>query len=154
PLALGQTVKITPLGSHSGEYCNADRAFLFEDPTGVRILYDVGQSVAGAGDSRLGDVHAVLVSHGHSDHIGGQKLAGPNAGTCAKPELVSAAPNSLTAEVAAAKNAAIITGADMAAFLGRKVSTIKGGEVSNCSETGALRATTVPLSAPCAGGLQ
>ena len=44
--AQAQTVKITPLGSHAGEYCATDRAMLFEDPTGVRILYDAGASVA------------------------------------------------------------------------------------------------------------
>ena len=39
--ANGQAlVKVTPLGSHSGELCAQDRALLFEDPTGVRILYD------------------------------------------------------------------------------------------------------------------
>src|SRR6187551_500185 len=38
--ALAQNVKITPLGSHDGELCAADRATLFEDPTGVRLLYD------------------------------------------------------------------------------------------------------------------
>ena len=60
-----QTVKITPPGSQAGEYCATDRAMLFEDPTGVRILYDAGASVAGAGDPRLGDVHVVLLSHAH-----------------------------------------------------------------------------------------
>src|SRR5205823_8156826 len=43
--ALAQNVKITPLGSHEGELCANDRATLFEDPTGVRILYDVGHTV-------------------------------------------------------------------------------------------------------------
>ena len=37
-----QNVMITPHGSHEGELCANDRATLFEDPTGVRILYDVG----------------------------------------------------------------------------------------------------------------
>ena len=58
--AQAQTVKITPLGSHAGEYCATDRAMLFEDPTGVRILYDAGASVAGANDPRLGDVRNAL----------------------------------------------------------------------------------------------
>lgn len=147
-------VKITALGSHAGEYCAADRAMLFEDPTGVRILYDVGASVAGATDARLGDIHGVLLSHAHSDHLGGTKLAGPDAGTCAKPETVSAAPNSNTAEIAAAKNAAVITGNDMAGFLGKKMQVIRGSAVGNCAETGLLRVTTVPLSEPCLGGLQ
>ena len=38
--AWAQNVKITPLGSHPGELCDRDRATIFEDPTGVRILYD------------------------------------------------------------------------------------------------------------------
>ena len=41
-VASGQNVKITPLGSHAGELCARDRATVFEDPTGVRILYDAG----------------------------------------------------------------------------------------------------------------
>ena len=43
-----------------------------------------------------------------ADHIGDQKAAGINAGTCGRPETVSAAPNSNTVEIAAAKNAALI----------------------------------------------
>ena len=35
----GPTVKVTPLGTHAGELCNRDRAMIFEDPTGVRVLY-------------------------------------------------------------------------------------------------------------------
>jgi glyoxylase-like metal-dependent hydrolase (beta-lactamase superfamily II) len=60
-----------------GELCANDRATLFEDPTGVRILYDVGQTVTGADDPRLGTVHAVLLSHIHGDHVGDQKLKAP-----------------------------------------------------------------------------
>ena len=48
--ALAQNVKITPVGSHPGELCANDRATIFEDPTGVRILYDAGHSVTGADD--------------------------------------------------------------------------------------------------------
>src|SRR5687768_10490326 len=68
--ALGQNVKITPIGSHAGELCANDRATIFEDPTGVRILYDVGHTVTGPDDSRLGDIHVVLLTHVHGDHIG------------------------------------------------------------------------------------
>ena len=35
---LDQNVKITPVGSHTGELCANDRAMIFEDPTGVRFL--------------------------------------------------------------------------------------------------------------------
>jgi hypothetical protein len=38
PRAQGALVKVTPLGSHPGELCSADRALLFEDPTGVRMM--------------------------------------------------------------------------------------------------------------------
>ncbi len=47
-------VKITPLGSHDGEFCARDRALVFEDPNGTRLLYDAGQTVAGGEDERLG----------------------------------------------------------------------------------------------------
>jgi hypothetical protein len=63
------TVKITSLGARTGEYCGRDRALLFEDPTGVRILYDTGVTVAGAADNRPGDVHAIIVSHNHFDRL-------------------------------------------------------------------------------------
>ena len=43
-------VKITPLGSHAGEFCRNDRALLFEDPTGVRVLYDPGRTIAGGAE--------------------------------------------------------------------------------------------------------
>ena len=82
PSVWAQNVKITPLGSHDGELCANDRATLFEDPTGVRILYDVGHTLTGTDDPRLGDIHLVLLSHVHGDHIGDQKLKAPGAGTC------------------------------------------------------------------------
>jgi hypothetical protein len=72
--AAGQNVEITPLGSHAGELCNRDRATVFEDPTGVRILYDVGHSLTGADDARLGNIHLVLLSLAHGDHLGDRKL--------------------------------------------------------------------------------
>jgi len=51
--AFAQNVKVIPLGSHAGELCMRDRATIYEDPTGVRILYDAGQSVTGGDDPRL-----------------------------------------------------------------------------------------------------
>ena len=117
--AWAQNVKITPLGTHPGELCNRDRATILEDPTGVRILYDAGQSVMGAEDPRLGTIHVVLLTHAHSDHIGDRKIAALNAGTCERPETVSALPNSTTAEIAAAKNSSLIMIRNMAFFLGR-----------------------------------
>src|SRR5436853_7254335 len=98
--ALAQNVKITPIGSHPGELCANDRAIVFEDPTGVRFLYDSAHNVTGGDDPRLGTIHLVLLTHMHGDHVGDQKLKAPGAGTCADSERV-AAPNSRTAEVVA-----------------------------------------------------
>jgi L-ascorbate metabolism protein UlaG (beta-lactamase superfamily) len=142
-----QNVKITPLGSHAGELCAQDRATIFEDPTGVRILYDAGHSVTGADDPRLGDVHIVLLSHAHGDHIGNRKMKALEAGTCDTPETVSAAPNSTTAEIAAAKNAAIVMIVPMAAFIGKKVENIRGKPTGACAQTGGD--LVVPLPASC-----
>ena len=130
-----------------GELCDRDRATIFEDPTGVRILYDAGQTLTGASDARLGDVHVVLLTHAHGDHIGDRKLSALNAGTCAKPETVSAAPNSITAEVAAAKNAALDMVSDMGAFIAGKVDRIRGKATGNCPVTDG--AVIVPVPAPC-----
>jgi L-ascorbate metabolism protein UlaG (beta-lactamase superfamily) len=145
--ALAQNVKITPLGSHAGELCSRDRATILEDPTGVRILYDAGQTVTGADDPRLGTVHVVLLSHAHGDHIGDMKLRALEAGTCDNPELVSAAPNSTTGEIAAAKNAAIIMVAPLAAFISKKVEDIKGKPTPNCPQSG--DDLVAPFAAPC-----
>ncbi|MBI4522518.1 MAG: MBL fold metallo-hydrolase [Deltaproteobacteria bacterium] len=152
--SYAQSVKITPLGSHAGELCANDRALLFEDPSGVRILYDAGRTVAGGTDSRLGDVHVVLLSHAHGDHIGDLKAAGLNAGTCAKPETVSAAPNSNTAEIAAAKNSVVVVSNTMTAFLRRKIQNIRGADTLACPTAGLSRETTVPRHSPCVANLQ
>ena len=151
-LLWAQTVKITPLGSHAGEFCQNDRAMLFEDPTGVRVLYDAGRTVAGATDPRLGDVHVILLSHAHGDHIGDRKAAGVNAGTCNKPQTMSSAPNSNTAEIAAAKNSAIMTSRPMTTFLSKKIQNIRGAATPECPAVGAPRVTTVPTSSACLAG--
>ena len=73
-------VKVTPLGSHDGEFCARDRAMVFEDPDGTRILYDAGFTVRGPNDPRLGKIDAVLLSHVHGDHIGPAHQPAANAG--------------------------------------------------------------------------
>ena len=145
--ALAQNVKITPVGSHPGELCANDRATIFEHPTGVRILYDAGHTVTGADDARLGAIHVVLLSHAHGDHIGDQKLKALGAGECANSERVPAGPNSTTAEIAAAKNAAIAMTSDMGTFIGRKVQNIRGKPVGVCPQTTGV--TSVPVADSC-----
>lgn len=145
--APAQNVKVTPLGSHAGELCAMDRATLFEDPSGVRILYDAGRSVTGPGDARLGEVHVVLLTHAHADHIGDGKLPAVGAGTCEKPQTVSALPHSTTAEIAAAKNAVLMMVADMGVFVAKKVEDIRGKPTGICAVSGG--AIAVPQNAPC-----
>jgi len=146
--AVAQNVKITPLGSHAGELCDRDRATIFEDPTGVRILYDVGHTLTGADDARLGDIHLVLLSHAHGDHLGDRKLKAVGAGTCAAPETVPAGSNSMTAEVAAAKKAALVMTNDMGSFVGNKVAGLRGGKaVAGCPQKDNV--TDVPVAESC-----
>jgi L-ascorbate metabolism protein UlaG (beta-lactamase superfamily) len=145
--AYAQNVKITPLGSHAGELCGRDRATLFEDPTGVRLLYDAGHSTLGADDPRLGEIHGVLLSHAHGDHYGDQKMKTLGEGSCDDPALIPAGFNGVTAEIAAAKNAAMVAVVDLSVFLGKKIENITGKPTPLCSMAGG--ATNVPLAAPC-----
>src|SRR5262245_4658688 len=142
-IAFAQNVKVTPLGSHAGELCSRDRATIFEDPTGVRILYDAGESVMGADDPRLGRIDVVLLTHAHGDHIGANKLKALDAGTCETPQLVSAAPVSTTAEIAAAKSSAIVMVSPLGNFIGKKVEAARGKPTGQCP--GGAGAITVPL---------
>jgi L-ascorbate metabolism protein UlaG (beta-lactamase superfamily) len=121
------TVKITPLGSHDGEFCALDRALIFEDPDGTRILYDAGRTVRGPDDPRLGKIDAVLLSHVHGDHLGDLIQPQANAGECGKPGFtVKVSPNSNTANIAAGKKARVLVGSDMHSFLAAKVKSAGG----------------------------
>ncbi len=115
-------VKVTPLGSHDGEFCAGDRALVFEDPNGTRILYDPGRTVMGGNDPRLGKIDIILVTHMHGDHVGNAHMRAPGAGTCAQPDAsVSALPNSTAVNVALAKRAKIVTGSEMPPFFAAKL---------------------------------
>src|SRR4051812_12265264 len=146
--AVAQNVKITPIGSHPGELCANDRALVFEDPTGVRFLYDPAHNVTGGDDPRLGTIHLVLLSHMHGDHVGDLRLKAPGGGTCANSERVPA-PNSTTAEVVAAKNAALVTTRAMAGFVDSKLQGMRAGSKPMAFCPQASGATTVPVAAVC-----
>ena len=125
--AAAQTVKVTPLGGVDGELCPLDRALVFEDPNGTRILYDPGRTVAGAEDPRLGKIDIVLVTHMHGDHIGNAHAKAPNSGTCAAPDVsVSALPNTSAVNIALAKKAKIVTGSEMPPFFAAKLQAAGG----------------------------
>ena len=129
--ALAQNVKVTPLGGQEGEFCPFDRALIFEDPSGTRILYDPGRTVAGPNDPRLGKIDAVLVTHMHGDHLGDKHNAAPNSGACDKPDIsVSALPHGNAVNIAVAKGARIITGSEMPTFFGNKLKAA-GGDPKN-----------------------
>lgn len=129
--ALAQTVKVTPFGGIEGEFCPQDRALVFEDPKGTRILYDPGRTVAGPDDPRLGKIDIILVSHMHGDHVGNAHNKAPNSGTCDKPDIsVSALPNSSAVNIALTKKAKIVTGSEMPPFFAAKLKA-NGGDPAN-----------------------
>jgi L-ascorbate metabolism protein UlaG (beta-lactamase superfamily) len=127
-LAAGPaTVTITPLGSHDGEVCAADRALIFEDPDGTRILYDAGRTVRGGNDPRLGKIDAVLLSHVHGDHLGDRHQPSANAGTCAAPDFsVKSTPSSVTEEIVLAQKAKLFVGGEMGSFFSRRIKAAGG----------------------------
>ena len=143
--AFAQNVKITPIGSHTGELCANDRAIVFEDPTGVRLLYDPAHNLTAGDDPRLGDIHVVLLTHMHGDHLGDRRLRAVGAGTCANSERAPA-PNSMTAEVVVAKTSVLVTTRAMAGFVASRVQGMLGQPLSICPQ--AVTAT-VPVEAAC-----
>jgi len=120
-------VKVTPLGSHDGNFCRYDRALIFEDPDGTRILYDAGRTVRGKDDPRLGKIDAVLLSHVHGDHLGDIRQPSANAGSCAHPDFsVKAVPNSNSVDIVIAKKAKFLVGGEMNSFFTQKVKSLGG----------------------------
>ena len=147
-------VKVTPLGLVKGEFCKFDRAMIFEDPNGTRILYDAGRTVAGPNDPRLGKIDVILVSHMHGDHAGDKHQPKPNAGTCGDPELsVNSVPNTNTVNIALAKKATIVTGSEMQNFFSTKLAALGGDakksqlvRFGSSRKFGGVKITTVPAA--------
>ncbi len=146
---FGQVVKVTALGSKTGEFCFWDRAMVFEDPTGVRILYDPGFTVAGSTDPRLGSIDITLLSHVHTDHLGDAKLnLDPDSpqGRCDQGlPTTPVVPNSNLAEIIGAKRAAFIAGG-AGSFLAPRIAGFGGACGGNPFPSAPI---VVPPPAPC-----
>ena len=150
--ASAADVKITPLGSQQGEFCQLDRALILEDPDGTRVLYDPGRTVAGADDPRLGKIDVVLVSHMHGDHVGDKHIEAPGSGDCKDTKFpVKSLPNTNAVNIALGKDALIVTGSEMPKFFGGKLKALGGDpKKSQLVRFGATRSvggvaiTTVP----------
>jgi L-ascorbate metabolism protein UlaG (beta-lactamase superfamily) len=147
-------VKVTALGSHDGEFCARDRAMIFEDPDGTRILYDAGFTVRGANDPRLGKIDAVLLSHVHGDHLGPAHQPAANAGACGNPDFsVNDTPNSNTVNIVVGKKAKFLVGSDMNTFFAGKVKAA-GGDPAQVqlvrfgasAKVGGVKVATVPAA--------
>jgi L-ascorbate metabolism protein UlaG (beta-lactamase superfamily) len=144
-------VRITPIGQRTGEFCARDRALLFEDPTGVRILYDPGVTVAGGQDPRLGRVDAILVSHNHYDHIGYRRQTqnpdDPHANCDNTADGSVQTRNTNTAEIAVAKNAVVFGNGSMEVFISQKIQNINGVGADGCPVAG-WNEVIVPAASP------
>jgi L-ascorbate metabolism protein UlaG (beta-lactamase superfamily) len=147
-------VKVTALGSHDGEFCARDRAMIFEDPDGTRILYDAGFTVRGANDPRLGKIDAVLLSHVHGDHLGPAHQPAANAGACGNPDFsVNDTPNSNTVNIVVGKKAKFLVGSDMNTFFAEKVKAAGGNPAQvqlvrfgGSAKIGGVKVATVPAA--------
>ena len=138
-------VIITPLGAQQNEFCRNDRAVLFEDPSGVRILIQPGRTVDGAGDQRLGVVHAILLDHAHNDHAG-EVINLACDGSGAVPLVDPSIPN--IAAIAKAKNSAVLVGGELVPWLRNRMGA--GG----CGASGLTSLTEVVRTSPCADTLR
>lgn len=154
-----QNVTITPLGAEANRFCVGDRALLFEDPTGVRVLIAPGRTVNGSSDTRLGtlgSVHVLLVDHPHVDHLGDvfhTNCAGSASTAFAFPSEGNAS------EIAAAHKSAVLVGGELPDFFTQKIKNVTGTAPPGCPAAGLDNTFAVPASArtganankPCVG---
>src|ERR1043166_3938402 len=154
-VSWSQNVKVTPLGAASGEFCVGDRALLFEDPTGVRVLIAPGRTVGkdlggtihvrGSADERLtGGVHVLLIDHPHVDHIGDVFHANCSGSTTKAFEFPS---EGNASEIAARLNSAVLVGGELPDFFTKKLNnmvTLAGTTAPvNCAAVGLNNTLTV-----------
>ena len=153
--AWSQNVTITPLGSVAGEFCVGDRALLFQDPTGVRILTAPGRTVNGSGDARIapiGSVHVLLVDHPHVDHMG-DVFYSNCAGTSTTPFAYPSHGNA--PEIAAVHNSAVLVPGEQNSFFIQAILDINGGTApGSCPVSGIHNIFTVPRTSPCVTALR
>jgi L-ascorbate metabolism protein UlaG (beta-lactamase superfamily) len=162
-VSWSQNVKVTPLGAASGEFCVGDRALLFEDPTGVRVLIAPGRTVGkdlggtihvrGSADDRLaGGVHVLLIDHPHVDHIGDVFHANCSGSSTVAFEFPS---EGNASEIAARLNSAVLVGGELPDFFTKKLNnmvTLAGTNApANCPAAGLDNTMTVPRTSPCVG---
>ncbi|MFQ5683802.1 MAG: MBL fold metallo-hydrolase [Candidatus Binatia bacterium] len=141
-------VTITPLGSTPGEFCARDRAMLFEDPSGVRILIQPGRTVSGADDPRLGVVHAILLGHAHGDHIG-DRIDVACDGSGGTSLAAGGIPNIVL--IANEKNSAMLVGGELSGWLRERL--LAAGEGGN-GRCGGSVLTEVVRTTACADTLR
>jgi L-ascorbate metabolism protein UlaG (beta-lactamase superfamily) len=152
--AWSQNVTITPLGAAAGEFCVGDRALLFQDPTGVRVLTAPGRTVNGSGDPRiapLGSIHVVLVDHPHVDHLG-DVFHNNCAGTSTSPFEFPQHGNA--PEIAARHNSAVLVPGEQNSYFIQKIRDINGTAPAGCAVSGSDNVFAVPRSSPCVNSLR
>jgi L-ascorbate metabolism protein UlaG (beta-lactamase superfamily) len=157
--AWAQNVKITPLGAVTGEFCAGDRALLFEDPTGVRVLIAPGRTVGlvaatavGSADPRIapvGSVHVLLIDHPHVDHLGDVRHT-----NCAGTTSVAFDPpgntESNASEIAAVHKSAVLVGGELPDFFTQKLNNASASFAAltagqkNCPAAGLDNTFSVP----------
>lgn len=168
--ASAQNVKVTPLGAVTGEFCGGDRALLFEDPTGVRVLIAPGRTVGlvsggsavGSTDPRIApleSVHVLLIDHPHVDHLGDVRHTNC-AGTTSVPFAAPGDTESNAAEIAAIHKSAVLVGGELPDFMTQKIKNVNAGVAPpGCPAAGLDNTFAVPASSrtganlnkPCVG---
>lgn len=159
--AWAQTVKVTPLGAVAGQFCAADRALLFEDPTGVRVLIAPGRTVGttanpsvGSADPRLGStgsVHVVLIDHPHVDHIGDRRHLNCDS-TSTVPFAAPGSTEGNASEIAAVHKSAVLVGGELPDFFTQKLNNSSASfnaltaAQKNCPAAGLNNVVKVPFT--------
>jgi L-ascorbate metabolism protein UlaG (beta-lactamase superfamily) len=148
--AKAQNVTITPLGAATGEFCAGDRALLFEDPTGVRVLIAPGRTVGldmggtvnvrGSADPRLnGSVHVLLIDHPHTDHVG-NVFDADCAATAALQKAFEFPTEGNAPEIAARLNSAVLVGGELPDYFTKKLTNM----VALSGAKQGVKITTIP----------